>query len=379
MAFSDKVWITRKSRINASERFKRNDLISQILIAYYSFFIIVITIVDIKNDNLNFEILTLILSILILIVSIFIFAMNYKERASVLQTSYVLMSKLYEKIKEKENKKDKYDELRNQYDMIDLISIMNCEYTNNNIKEELGGEDPTLRAFTLSETNQFKSFAYKAKDLKKTLINLPRNFCLFIFALLCGKRQEEALLIAMDDIKVQEINGKKYFYIFLNQDKPYQHLKNKNAHKNITITDLMIDLGLLNYIQIRHNRDCETLLRGSAARTFFSRNLQKLFSEICDTIENRNSRLLDNYIQFRSFRKNFSNFLFEENRSKYDTHENKLRIMEHEHEGSNNVTKHYLRRLEPRKAYEIMNAISYEGIDFTNIIQIIKEHYGDIL
>ena len=118
MAFSDKVWITRKSRINASERFKRNDLISQILIAYYSFFIIVITIVDIKNDNLNFEILTLILSILILIVSIFIFAMNYKERASVLQTSYVLMSKLYEKIKEKENKKDKYDELRNQYDMI---------------------------------------------------------------------------------------------------------------------------------------------------------------------------------------------------------------------------------------------------------------------
>ena len=51
MAFSDKVWTTRKSRINTSERFKKNDLISQILIAYYSFFIIAITIVDIKNIN----------------------------------------------------------------------------------------------------------------------------------------------------------------------------------------------------------------------------------------------------------------------------------------------------------------------------------------
>lgn len=265
----------------------------------------------------------------------------------------------------------------------DLISIMNCEYTSNNIKEELGEEDPTLRAFTLSEINQFISFVYKPKDLKKTLLNSPRNFYLFIFALLCGTRQEEALLIAMDDIKVQEINGKRYFYIFLNQDKPYQHLKNKNAHRNIPITDLMIDLGLLNYIQIRHNRDYTTLFDfsntgGSAARTFFSRNLQKLFPKICDTRENRNSRLLDNYVQFRSFRKNFSNFLFEENRSKYDTHENKLRIMGHEHEGSNKVTKHYLGRLEPQKAYDIMNAISYEGIDFTNIKQIIKEHYGEI-
>lgn len=67
---------------------------------------------------------------------------------------------------------------------------MNCEYTSNNIKEELGEEDPTLRAFTLSEINQFISFVYKPKDLKKTLINSPRNFCLFIFALLCGTRQE---------------------------------------------------------------------------------------------------------------------------------------------------------------------------------------------
>ncbi|WP_164758861.1 SLATT domain-containing protein [Aliarcobacter butzleri] len=168
MAFSDKVWITRKSRINASERFKRNDLISQILIAYYSFFIIVITIVDIKNDNLNFEILTLILSILILIVSIFIFAMNYKERASVLQTSYVLMSKLYEEIKEKENKKDNYDELRNQYDMIvsltenhsssDYLEVM-YEVKNNKDYEQVNGKwtfSKSLKIWIYKLTRFFK-------------------------------------------------------------------------------------------------------------------------------------------------------------------------------------------------------------------------------
>lgn len=149
MAFSDNVWKTRKSRINTSERFKKNDLISQILIAYYSFFIIAITIVDIKCENINFEILTLILSILIVIVSIFIFAMNYKERALILQTSYVLMAKLYDDILEKENKNEDYSDLKNQYNMIisltenhsdnDYLQVM-YEVRNQKKYEEVNGK-----------------------------------------------------------------------------------------------------------------------------------------------------------------------------------------------------------------------------------------------
>lgn len=148
MAFSDNVWKTRKSRINTSERFKKNDLISQILIAYYSFFIIAITIVDMKIEKLNFEILTLILSILIVIVSIFIFAMNYKERALILQTSYILMSKLYDDILEKEIKKEDYSDLKNQYNMIisltenhsddDYLQVM-YEVRNQKKYEEVNG------------------------------------------------------------------------------------------------------------------------------------------------------------------------------------------------------------------------------------------------
>lgn len=118
MAFSDNIWITRKSRINTSERFKQNDLISQILIAYYSFCIILINILDIKNEHLNFEVLTLVLSILILIVSIFIFAMNYKERALLLKTSYIEMDKIYRDILEKERNNDDFHDLKDKYNVI---------------------------------------------------------------------------------------------------------------------------------------------------------------------------------------------------------------------------------------------------------------------
>ena len=44
--------------------------------------------------------------------------MNYKERALILQTSYVLMAKLYDDILEKENNKEDYSDLKNQYNMI---------------------------------------------------------------------------------------------------------------------------------------------------------------------------------------------------------------------------------------------------------------------
>ncbi|WP_455757640.1 SLATT domain-containing protein [Sulfurimonas sp.] len=118
MNFSDRVWKTRKSRINASERLKLNDFISQVLITYYSLFIIVITIVDMKNNDINFEVLTLILSILILVISVFIFAMNYKERSLRLQNTYIKIDKISREISKKEKANEDLSELERQYDEI---------------------------------------------------------------------------------------------------------------------------------------------------------------------------------------------------------------------------------------------------------------------
>ena len=118
MAFSNNIWITRKSRINASERLNKNDFWSQVLIAYYSICLITLTIVDIKDDNFNMETLSLILSILILTISIFIVSMNFKERSLILKTSYVKMAKLYRDVLKKEKDNANYEDLENQYNTI---------------------------------------------------------------------------------------------------------------------------------------------------------------------------------------------------------------------------------------------------------------------
>lgn len=120
MAFSDNIWKTRKSRINTSERLKTNDLLSQILITYYSLFIIVITIIDMKDDALNFETLTLILSILILVVSTFVFSRNYKERSLMIQAAYIKMGKIYRKVVEKEKNNQDNSDLEEEYN--DILS-----------------------------------------------------------------------------------------------------------------------------------------------------------------------------------------------------------------------------------------------------------------
>lgn len=147
MNFGDRVWKTRKSRINASERLKSNDFISQVLIVYYSLFIITITMVDIKNDDLNFEFLTLILSILILVISVFIFAMNYKERSLKLQNAYIKIDKISREISKKENAGDNNtSELEKEYDNVlecsenhsscDYIQVMFEVRNDENYKKE---------------------------------------------------------------------------------------------------------------------------------------------------------------------------------------------------------------------------------------------------
>jgi hypothetical protein len=115
---ANRIWVTRKCRINASERLKNNDLFSQILIAYYSLFIIITTIIDMKNDHINFEVLTLALSIFILVASVFVLAMNYKERSLKLQTAYIKLNKIYREVEKKEATEEDFTEHLVEYDNV---------------------------------------------------------------------------------------------------------------------------------------------------------------------------------------------------------------------------------------------------------------------
>lgn len=119
-SLADKIWITRKCRINLSERLKKNNLFSQSLIIWYSFLLIALTIIDksypIVEDSYP---LTLILSIAILILSIFVMAMNFSERAIKAQILYTQLDCLYQVVEN--SAEDKEEALYKQY--IDLIAL----------------------------------------------------------------------------------------------------------------------------------------------------------------------------------------------------------------------------------------------------------------
>lgn len=263
----------------------------------------------------------------------------------------------------------------------DTMEGLEFKYQLIRIKEETNTEDPSIRAFNISEIKTFLQETYSGDKLKKMLLSSPRNYFLFILGLLTGMRHEESLLIKMSDIKIQYKNGVNYYYIYLNEDQPYQHLKNTNAHRNIPITNLMKELGLLSYINVRHRHKKETLFdfpknASTSANAFFSRHIQKLFPDFADTRSSRNLHTLKDYIHFRSLRKNFIKFLYSKNVSENYTDLNIKKIIGHD----TSTTGRYYGRIEPFVAFEILNNVDFESeINFSEIKQTIKSYYKEVL
>lgn len=183
----------------------------------------------------------------------------------------------------------------------DLIQALHCKNALLDIKQENEEIEASIRSFTIEELNIFLLNTYNKVKLKEILLSQPRNFWLFILGLVTGMRHEESLLIQLEDIKMQIVDDKKYYYIYLNEDKPYQHLKNKNAHRNIPITDFLISLGFLDYINKRKINGHTALFHftksgASASNAFYQRHLTRLFPDLVLNKINKNMGLIDNYI-----------------------------------------------------------------------------------
>lgn len=117
MSLANKIYLTRKCRINLSERLKRYNLFFQLLIIWYSFLLIVITIFF-KNE-LIFQDLILTLSIGVLVFSSLIAGMNYPERAIKAQILYTQLDFLYSQVDKATE--DQKESLYKQY--TDLIAL----------------------------------------------------------------------------------------------------------------------------------------------------------------------------------------------------------------------------------------------------------------
>lgn len=117
---SDKIWITRKSRIYAEQRLLRKNLISHVLITFYSSSLVFLTIWNLKYPNENVNILFVIGSIAVLIGSITVYSQKYLERSLAMKNCYIKLDELYSKVKNAETNKN-----------YDLIQQLESEYTAN--------------------------------------------------------------------------------------------------------------------------------------------------------------------------------------------------------------------------------------------------------
>jgi hypothetical protein len=93
---SDKIWITRKCRINSSERLILTNRIAQFLINYFTLVVLSISIWTLYSNDASSQ-----LSFITVIASLFLFAgtigvnsLNYKERIVSLKSCYIKLDEL---------------------------------------------------------------------------------------------------------------------------------------------------------------------------------------------------------------------------------------------------------------------------------------------
>ena len=117
--YSDKIWKTRKIRINTESRLNKWATIFDILIPLYSLNFIIITILPITKNDEWIKFISIAGSLIILIVSILVANRNHKIRAYKMMLHYIKLDQIYTRIEnseedEKEKNFDEYlEELKN--------------------------------------------------------------------------------------------------------------------------------------------------------------------------------------------------------------------------------------------------------------------------
>jgi hypothetical protein len=105
MAFKDNIWWTRKARIQAERRLLSNAFQSQLLMLWYSFWGVAVSIYYLKIDNSNTHnnlpgISWVVYSVLTLCMSGFITGLSFKERAGLIKECYEALNTFYQKATE---------------------------------------------------------------------------------------------------------------------------------------------------------------------------------------------------------------------------------------------------------------------------------------
>lgn len=133
-SLSNKIWITRKCRINTSDRLIFTNKIAQILINYYTLMILSISIWTLNSiSNTQLPFFTVIASLFLFAITIGIDSLNYKERIIFLKSCYIKLDNLYTDLEVLLNElsildlhevKSRFEKIRNEYSKV-LESVEN--------------------------------------------------------------------------------------------------------------------------------------------------------------------------------------------------------------------------------------------------------------
>lgn len=128
MKLSDRIWLTKKCRMEAESRFNRYDNFSKFLITYYSAFILILSLYDIINTTVEYNISIVSASMLILIVSLIITSMRFKERSLAHKQCYIKLDELQQEIAKNENDDQIESEVFKKYNDVLNLTENHSEY-----------------------------------------------------------------------------------------------------------------------------------------------------------------------------------------------------------------------------------------------------------
>ena len=83
------IWITRKCRINASERLLKSAKFVEFLNVYYSIFVITLSLLSLIQHNDQFSFASIVLSIALTISIVYANTTGLRDRSTVLKQNYI--------------------------------------------------------------------------------------------------------------------------------------------------------------------------------------------------------------------------------------------------------------------------------------------------
>lgn len=95
---SRNIWITRKCRINASERLLSHAKYIEILNVYYSIFVIILSLLSLTEQDNLLSIISLACSIALTISIIYANSAGYRDRSSSLKQNYIALQLLLDQL-----------------------------------------------------------------------------------------------------------------------------------------------------------------------------------------------------------------------------------------------------------------------------------------